>query len=523
MATGTAASQPRLQGRRPPQASRLAAARERTRRGIRRIPGPLALILATGALLSLAWNVALPAFQGPDEIGHYAYLEHLAQTGEIPSPTTAAPSREARNALTLLNLEALMGNLSGRPAWSGADIALYRRAQATPPAGAASAASNANQFATYLTRNIAKNPPLYYAAMAIPYRVLLWLPLLKRIFVLRLFNALCYLATIALTWLIAGELFGRVRWKQALAAGAVALEPQLSFMSAVINVDSLLIVLTTAFLLSALRLVKRGASTRRVLTASLLAAAAILTHGRGLVTVPVLLVALVAAWVRHRPSARERIYGASTAAATLGGALVAYLLLGRGPNGGSLYGGQVASLNSGRFNVKQFLSSIYQFYFPRLPSMRPRIGPEYGYRQVFINTFYGTFGSLEVIFAQRIYDVLQVLSAIGLVGFYTACVVRARRLLRAWPVVAVLLALLVSNLFFLHYVSYRALISDGGTDPLIVGRYLLPMISLFGVAIAFTAGTLPRRAGALVGAAILSLGVLLSLAGIGITAARFYA
>jgi hypothetical protein len=49
------------------------------------------------------------------------------------------------------------------------------------------------------------------------------------------------------------------------------------------------------------------------------------------------------------------------------------------------------------------------------------------------------------------------------------------------------------------------------------------MVSLFGVAIAFTAGALPRRAGPLLGAVILSLGVLLSLGAIAVTAARFYA
>ena len=49
-----------------------------------------------------------------------------------------------------------------------------------------------------------------------------------------------------------------------LAAGVVVLEPQLTFMSAVINADNLLIALTTAFLLSALLVVTRGPSMARV-------------------------------------------------------------------------------------------------------------------------------------------------------------------------------------------------------------------------------------------------------------------
>ena len=482
---------------------------------IRRVPLALALILLVAALQSIAWDVALPPFQGPDEDAHFAYVQHLAETGHLQSVTSGAGplSTEEETAMRLLNLHPLIGDLSARPAWNTVDLSLWRAADRALPKGSRADGSGPNP--------LAKNPPLYYAAMSIPYRMFVWLPLLKRLFVLRLFNALCYLASIALTWLIAGEALGRVRWKQTLAAGVVALEPQLAFMSATINADNLLVALTTGFLYACLRLVRLGPSMARVLAVSGLASAAVLTHGRGLVTLPVLAVTLLVAWLRHRPAARATLEQGAVAATTVGAAFIAYLLVGRA-GGGSLYGGQVTQLNSGSFNVRQFLSSIYQFYFPRLPSLQPRIGPEYGYRQVFINTFYATFGSLEVMFRQRVYDMLQVLSAIGLFGFYTACVVRRRALTRSWPVVTVMLALLLTTLFFLHYVSYRALLGNGGSDPLIVGRYLLPMVSLFALAIVFTVGSLPRRAGPLVGAAILSIGVLLSLGGIGITAGRFY-
>ncbi|MCW3020492.1 MAG: hypothetical protein JWN10_2800 [Solirubrobacterales bacterium] len=514
MATSTtpAAAPPATAIRTPARALRW----QRLRARVTRTPRALVLLLLVGALQSLAWDVALPAFQGPDEDTHFAYVQHLAETGELPSPTTGgtAYSSQEEEALVTLNLLPLIGDPNSRPAWSEADLGAWRAVERTITHAGRQNGAGPNP--------IAKNPPLYYAVMSIPYRLLVWLPLLKLVFVLRLFNALCYLATIAMTWLLAGEVFGTVRWKQALAAGTVALEPQLSFMSAVINADNLLIALCTAVLLASVRLVTRGPSMARVLTASGLTAAAVLTHGRGLVTLPVLGVALLAAWLKYRPTAMDTLRRGAAAAATVGAAFVAYLAFGR--SGGSLYGGQITELNSKTsFNLRQFVSSVYQFYFPRLKSMQPRLGPEYGYKQVFIDTFYGSFGWLEVKFSERIYDVLQVLSAIGLVGLYTAVVVRWRRLWVAWPAVAVMVTLLLTNLVFLHYVSYRALLSDGGGDPLIVGRYLLPMVSLFGLSIAFTLGALPRRLGPALGALVLALGVLLSLGGIGITMARFYA
>lgn len=484
---------------------------------LRRAPSALVLIVLVAALQSLAWDIALPAFQGPDEDTHFAYIQYLAETGHLPgsSSGTSVISSEVESAVKLFNLRATMGNLGSRPAWSAADLQLWRKAERELPKGSRANGDGPNP--------IAKNPPLYYAVMAVPYRLLIWLPLLKRLFVLRLFNAIFYIATIILTWLIAGELFGRTRWKQALASGAVALQPQLASMSAVINADNLLIALTSAFLFATLRLVRRGPTTPSVLTCAALASATVLTHGRGLVTLPVLAVAYLAAWFRFRPSARQTLTRGGAATAVLAAGFGTYFVLSRSSAGGSLYGGEVSGFNSGGFNLRQFLSSIYQFYFPKLPSLQSRIGPEYGYRQVFINTFYAIFGSLEIMFKQWVYDTLQVLSALGLVAFYTACVTNARRLQRAWPAVTVMLMMLLTTLFFLHYVSYRALLGDAGQDPLIVGRYLLPIVSLFGVAIAFTAGALPRRAGALLGAAILSLGVLLSLGSIAITAGRFYA
>jgi hypothetical protein len=240
----------------------------------------------------------------------------------------------------------------------------------------------------------------------------------------------------------------------------------------------------------------------------------------------VLLVALVVAWIVHKPSQRDAVASGAASAATVGVAFGAYALFGRASGSSALYGGQVSELNGSAgasFSVKQFLYSIYQFYFQKLAALRPRVGPEYGYGQVFIRTFYAAFGSLEVQFKTATYHLVQYASDLGLFGLAAAVFARRRRLRESWPVVAVMLALLLTTLAFLHYTSYRALLTNGGTGPLIVGRYLLPMVSLFGLAIAFVAGSLPRRAGPLLGAAILGVGVLLSLSGLGITVTRFYA
>jgi hypothetical protein len=501
--------------------SQRTAGRERLRAWVARVPRPLAVILTVAAVLSIAWDVATPPLEGPDEAKHFAYLQYLAETGHLPRPTGAnealevAPgSIEEQGAMNTLGLRPLITNRRVRPAWSRLDLNLWRQAERTMPHGSRSAGARLNP--------LAKNPPLYYAVMTIPYRAFVWLPLLKRVFVLRLFNALFYLATIVLVWLIAAEVFGRVRWKQALAAGAVALEPQMAFMSAVINPENLSIALVTGFLLASLRLVKRGPSLASVLAASVLVAAAVLTHGRDLVTLPVLAVVLVVTWIRYRPAARHTLALAAAGVAPVGVAFGAYALFGRASGSSSLYGGQVSELNTKTgFKLSQFLYTVWNFYFERLVALPERIGPRWGYRQVFIEGFYGGFGSGNVTFPKGVLTALRAVSALGLLGLCAAVVASWRALRRCWPMVAITLSLLITMLVFLHYINYRAVLIRG-TGHLFVGRYMLPMIALFGLAIAFTVATLPRRLGPLAGAAVLGCGVLLCLTGITVSMFRFY-
>jgi 4-amino-4-deoxy-L-arabinose transferase-like glycosyltransferase len=489
---------------------------------LKQVPTPLALILLVAASLSVAWDVASPSLEGPDEAKHFAYVQYLAETGHLPrvqtkgEPEVAPGSTEEQVTVNGLGLRPAITNRRVRPFWSSADLTLLHQAERSMPRG-----SRGNGGAD---NPLAKNPPLYYALMTIPYRVFVWLPLMKRVFVMRLFNVLFYVVTIVLAWMIAGELFGTVRWKQTLTAGAVALEPQMAFLSTAINPDGMLIAIVTGFLLASIRLVKRGPSLWRVLGASLLAAAAVLTHGRGLVTLPVLAVVLVVTWIRHRSAARGALVLGVGGVAPVGVAFIAYALFGKAGGTSSLYGGQVTELNSTHhgFKLGQFLATIWNFYLEPIVALPKRIGPKWGWRQVFIEGFYGGFGSGNVSFPRGVLSALQTLTLLGLLGLVAAVVAAWRQVRRAWPFVLIALSLLVTSVVFFHYVNYRAVLTRG-SGHLFVGRYLLPMIALFGVAITFVASSLPRRLGPLFGAAILGCGVTLCITGLFVSMFRFYA
>jgi hypothetical protein len=81
-------------------------------------------------------------------------------------------------------------------------------------------------------------------------------------------------------------------------------------------------------------------------------------------------------------------------------------------------------------------------------------------------------------------------------------------------------SVVVALLGLLHISSYRDL--QVGGDPLITGRYLLPAIAAFGLAVAWVIGSLPRRAAPWAGAVVLAGFVLLDVEGFLINAQRFY-
>ncbi|HWX74496.1 MAG TPA: hypothetical protein VNZ05_04265, partial [Solirubrobacteraceae bacterium] len=223
----------------------------------------------------------------------------------------------------------------------------------------------------------------------------------------------------------------------------------------------------------------------------------------------------------YRPPARRALTLGVSAIALVVVAFVAYALFGIATGSHTLYGGQLGELNTKTtFKLGQFLAGVWNFYLEKVATLE-RFGPRYGYRQVFIEGFYGGFGSGNVSFPGGVITTLQIFSGVGLAALLAAVVARWRQLRRAWPVLAVTLGLLLISLVFLHYTNYRALLTRGAGH-LFAGRYLLETIGLFALAITFTVSSLARRMGPLVGAVILGFAAALCLTGIGVSMFRFY-
>jgi hypothetical protein len=208
--------------------------------------------------------------------------------------------------------------------------------------------------------------------------------------------------------------------------------------------------------------------------------------------------------------------GALGAAAPL---VLSKLVLAPG-SGGGLYGGE-ANLPTQEFSIRQLLAQIWQFYLDRLSFMAPRLGPDYGYRQVVIERFAtGIFGSLEILYPTWVYDLMQYAVVALVIAVWTGVVVQRDRIVRHWPVIAALGAMALGLMLLLHAASYRALLFGG--DPLITGRYLLPLAPLVAVTVAWLVGALPRAARGWAAGGVIGGLLVLQFGAIGMTVIRFH-
>ena len=478
-----------------------------------RVPRALALLLLLAVIEVFAWVMVTPAFQGPDEIAHFAYTQNVAENGKKPQYDrgNGTESTLAGSAVYYLDLRALAGNAGARPLWSNADERGWKAVEKSLPPSARKDVGGPNA--------VAKNPPLYYAYEAAVYKLFSGTQFFTQVFWMRIANGLLFVLTVLFTWLLAAELFSRM-WPRVLATAVVALQPMLTYTAGIINPDTLLTTVWAAFAFLAVRTVLRGPSARRLAGLALLVVASLLTHGRGVpIVVPAVLTVFLA-YDRHRPEHRRAIrIGGAVALVAL--AVVGWVVLVTGKLPGP-YGGELNIPPEAR-HPKEFVSFVWQFYLPKLPFMDPRIGPAYGFNQVYIvGLFGGRFGALDTLFSPQVYDLVQLFVTSAFLLLCAAAIARAADLRARWDVIVLLIVTALSLILFLHFASYRALSTEvDKVDPLIVGRYLLPLIPLYGVALAALAAS-ARKWSLYAAGLILGLAIVHQLGALGLTLTRFY-
>jgi 4-amino-4-deoxy-L-arabinose transferase-like glycosyltransferase len=467
-----------------------------------RPPRGLAVLLVVALIQAVAWICLLPPLQGPDETGHVSYTQKIVESGTIPwrtigsAPTEGTPpmSTEMEQAVYAAGIPPSWGQPEGRPAATAEDERLW--------AVRDRALDQSDRADGGFTSAMAY-PPLYYLYEAVPYVLTYPASIFDRAFAMRLANLPLLLAVVVFSWLVAGELFGRRRWLQTLATAAVVVQPQLIHMTAVVSPDIGLAAIWAAALYVMIRLVRHGPSRGRLVWLAALVAASCLTQPRGLA----LVLAAVAAVALSLRGPRRRQALALVGVASLAGAVLLVHYATRGDLDG--------------FRIRQFGSYLWQFYLPRLDFMTPSIGPDWGVRDVFVVRFFGGFAQLEVELPAALLSGIAVAALVVAALALAGLVVQRKALARHREVAIVCAVAAVGYLLLIHAAAFRGLLTV--PDPAITGRYLLPLVPLYGAGIALAVSWVPRPVAVGLGVVALAGLTWLQLAAFGLLFERFYA
>jgi hypothetical protein len=473
---------------------------------------PAILAVATFAFLNAAvWSLVMPSFQPPDEASHYAYVESLVERHHRPAlrPEEGGGSYTLGSALAIeTTAVGVVQNEFGRPPWTEREYRDWKRADAALGPHADEGGGGYTNAAAY--------SPLYYGLEAVPYVAGSGGDVFTRLWLMRLLSALMAAGTAALAFLFARELAPTVPWAGPLAGLTAAFQPMLVFIGGAVNNDNLLILVAAAELYLLARALRRGLDVRLALAIGAVLGIGITAKPGMVALVPVAVLAV--GWVLWRGE-RRPVSRAAVAAAALGAfALAMALRYALFPQGEELSN----TLNAGNersFGLGDFLSYLWQWYLPPLPSMTNRfVGLPVYY--VYFKGFWGTFGHLDTKFDGWVYALLAVAGA-ATAALAALTVWRARaRLTGVAPRVLLCVLAVVGFALLINLRSYLALIN--GDAQFAQGRYLLPAVPVLGAALVAAALAFGRRRGAVAAAVAVAGIAALNLFSLGLVLSRYY-
>jgi Predicted membrane protein (DUF2142) len=335
------------------------AARWRTRIG--QIPHSLIALLVIVTIVGFAWALLVPPWQVTDENTHFAYVQTLVENHRLPGEKGKRKfSSDQANAMATVGSEvgAFYPSVAP-PNWDqGAWRAYLARSHAHP----ASATDGGGPTP-------ATNPPLFYLYDAIPYLIDHGGTIFGQLYAMRIWGVLLLDLTALAGWLLAGEVFKRRQSLQLIVGAVCALMPMSTFLSTAVNPDALLIPLWTLTMWLGARVIRRRAQTADMVCLCAVVACAILTkatsYGLGF---PVLVALAAALWLTPPAERRSALMREIAALPVLVLPVVAWLVL-ASADGFAVVNQVPANAKAHPATLQGFLDYLWQFYLPRLPFM----------------------------------------------------------------------------------------------------------------------------------------------------------
>jgi len=254
----------------------------------------LVLLLLLTLLNGLLWSAATPLWQGPDEDGHFAATQFIAEHLRLPGHADGFRADELVLAADLADTGKLHNHPELRQAFGDGEAG-PREAElrALDPARRTS-------YAIGAPGKLNHTSPLYYMLGALVYRLVYDADLQGRVFAVRLFSVALTGLMVLVSYFLAADVLPGRRDVALTVAAWVSFQPMLSFVGSVVNNDILLNLIATAAIWALVRMWRHGITGRRAIALGL-------ALGLGMLTKPLIAgLALPVAWVFVREWWRRR-------------------------------------------------------------------------------------------------------------------------------------------------------------------------------------------------------------------------
>ncbi len=436
---------------------------------------------------SAAWALMMPPFFGADESEHFAYVQHVAETGDRAAAgrtTELAYSSEQVRLLGALHHNSTILNASARPRWDERWERIFDAGDDDAPRDDGGGYSE----------SATGHSPLYYAIAAVPYKALRGaLDLPQLVVATRIWNA-CGAALIAvLALLSAVRLAPRTRAAWWIAGMLVALQPVLSSVGGTVSNDTLVNLLAALVIFLILDAWRHGPTVGRMAALGVCTVLLPVAKITGFALVPTaFLGVLLVLWAHHRRA--DVLAVAAAPAGVLAGAVAWTVVV------GPLFGGDAGLFNTHPTEpgvtpvitplgtqldyALQTVVPFAQITGQRWPS---GVWPLY---DIYVVRGWGRFGWLTAGLTPGIVRLI----GLGLLGGLLLALVAAvqrRRSWRTWLPPAGLLVICVLGMLLFVAVAYAV------PEPRSVfpeqGRYLFPAMVPFAVIIGAGASALAGR------------------------------
>jgi 4-amino-4-deoxy-L-arabinose transferase-like glycosyltransferase len=439
----------------------------------------LTLLLLLTLVNGLLWSAATPLWQGPDEDGHFAATQFVAEHLRLPGHDDGFRADELVLAADLADTGKLHNHPELRQAFGDGQTGPHEaELRALDP-------TTRTSYAIGAPGKLNHTSPLYYMLGATAYRLAYGADLLGRVFAVRLFSVALTVLMVLASYFLAVEVMPEQFDAALTVAALVSFQPMLSFVGSVVNNDILLNLLTTAAIWTLVRMWRHGVNGQRAVELGV-------ALGLGMLSKPLIAgLALPVAWVFAREWWQWR------------GKRRRVLLLG-------LLALAVVLALSGWWQVRSFDLNDGEFYMNEVKKgYRVITEPFFDYRghpwqhtvDYYASTVSGVWSSYWAAFGwldtpaapayYRIIDAVTLLGLLGLVVYLIRLVVQ-----RAWKeagLMLLLIAIVLSPVVMMHVYDYTYW-NEYGVGRGLQGRYFFgQMAALFVLLLSGLLKLLPRQ------------------------------